>query len=56
MELLWQAGLPHNKYSLLGGLRLLLQMISYELSMGLALVGVILITGSLSVNDIVNHS
>ncbi|MDT3740992.1 MAG: NADH-quinone oxidoreductase subunit NuoH [Candidatus Kapabacteria bacterium] len=45
----------NNKYSLLGGLRSAAQMISYELSMGLALVGVILITGSLSVNDIVNH-
>lgn len=45
----------NNKYSLLGGLRSSAQMISYELSMGLALVGVVLISGSLSMNDIVNH-
>ncbi len=43
----------NNKYSLLGGLRSAAQMISYELSMGLAVVGIILVTGSLSLNDIV---
>jgi len=43
----------NNKYSLLGGLRSAAQMISYELSMGLSLIGVILIAGSLSLNDIV---
>jgi NADH-quinone oxidoreductase subunit H len=43
----------NNKYSLLGGLRSSAQMISYELSMGLALVSVILISGSLSLTDIV---
>ncbi len=45
----------NNKYSLFGGLRSSAQMISYELSMGLAVVGVILITGSLSLQDIVRH-
>lgn len=45
----------NNKYSLMGGLRSCAQMISYELSMGLAVVGVILITGSLSLNQIVIH-
>ncbi|GAB1370119.1 NADH-quinone oxidoreductase subunit NuoH [Candidatus Kapaibacterium sp.] len=45
----------NNKYSLLGGLRSSAQMISYELSMGLSLIGIVLITGSLSLNDIVNH-
>jgi len=45
----------NNKYSLFGGLRSSAQMISYELSMGLAVVGVVLITGSLSLQDIVVH-
>lgn len=45
----------NNKYSLLGGLRSSAQMISYELSIGLALIGIVLISGSLSLNDIVNH-
>jgi NADH-quinone oxidoreductase subunit H len=43
----------NNKYSLLGGLRSSAQMISYELSLGLSLVGVILITGSLSLQEMV---
>ncbi|RPI14889.1 MAG: NADH-quinone oxidoreductase subunit NuoH [Ignavibacteriae bacterium] len=45
----------NNKYSLFGGLRSSAQMISYELSMGLSVVGVILMTGSLSLQDIVLH-
>lgn len=45
----------NSKYSLFGGLRSSAQMISYELSMGLAVVGVVLITGSLSLQDIVMH-
>jgi NADH-quinone oxidoreductase subunit H len=45
----------NNKYSLFGGLRSSAQMISYELSMGLSVIGVILITGSLSLQDIVLH-
>ncbi len=43
----------NNKYSLMGGLRSAAQMISYELSMGLSLIGIILISGSFSLNDIV---
>jgi NADH-quinone oxidoreductase subunit H len=43
----------NNKYSLLGALRSSAQMISYELSMGLSLLGVILIAGSFSLTDIV---
>lgn len=39
----------NSKYSLLGGLRSAAQMISYELALGLSLVGVLLLAGSLSV-------
>jgi len=45
----------NNKYSLLGGLRSSAQMISYELGMGLAIVSVVLLTGSLTMHDIVEH-
>jgi NADH-quinone oxidoreductase subunit H len=43
----------NNKYSLLGGLRSSAQMISYELSQSLSVVGVLLLVGSLSLVDIV---
>jgi NADH-quinone oxidoreductase subunit H len=46
----WSSG---SKYSLLGGIRGSAQMISYELSMGLAIVPVVMLTGSFSLNDIV---
>jgi NADH-quinone oxidoreductase subunit H len=45
----------NSKYSLLGGLRSSAQMISYELSYGLALAGVLVIGNSLSLADIVNR-
>jgi NADH-quinone oxidoreductase subunit H len=45
----------NSKYSLLGGLRSSAQMISYELSYGLALAGVLLVGNSLSLTDLVNH-
>ncbi|WP_263380082.1 NADH-quinone oxidoreductase subunit NuoH [Granulicella paludicola] len=44
----------NNKYSLFGSLRSTAQVISYELALGLSLVGVILRAGSLSLRDIVN--
>jgi NADH-quinone oxidoreductase subunit H len=44
----------NNKYSLLGGLRASAQMISYEVSLGLSLVGVLILSGSLSLRDIVD--
>jgi NADH-quinone oxidoreductase subunit H len=44
----------NSKYSLLGGLRSSAQMISYELSYGLALASVILMANSLSLTEIVN--
>jgi NADH-quinone oxidoreductase subunit H len=43
----------NNKYSLFGSLRATAQMISYELALGLSLVGVVLRAGSLSLRDIV---
>ena len=43
----------HNKYSLLGGLRSAAQMVSYEVFMGLSLMGVVMLTGSFSLIDIV---
>lgn len=45
----------NSKYSLLGGLRSSAQMISYELSYGLAFAAVILIAGSLSLRTIVDN-
>lgn len=43
----------NNKYATLGGLRATAQMISYELALGLSFVGPILLTGSMSMMDIV---
>lgn len=43
----------NNKYSLLGGIRAAAQMVSYEVFMGLALIGVVMLTGSFSIGDIV---
>lgn len=45
----------NSKYSLLGGLRSSAQMISYELSYGMALASVIVMANSLSLTDIVNR-
>jgi NADH-quinone oxidoreductase subunit H len=42
-----------NKYALLGGLRASAQMISYEVFMGLSLMGVVLMAGSFNLKDIV---
>ncbi len=43
----------NNKYSLLGGLRASAQMLSYEVFMGLSLMGVVIIAGSFRLTDIV---
>jgi NADH-quinone oxidoreductase subunit H len=45
----------NSKYSLLGGLRSSAQMISYDLSYGLALASVIMLAGSLSLREIVTN-
>jgi len=43
----------NNKYATLGGLRATAQMISYELALGLAFVGPILLASSMGINDII---
>ncbi|MGK0500047.1 MAG: NADH-quinone oxidoreductase subunit H [Oceanicoccus sp.] len=43
----------NNKYALLGGLRSAAQMVSYEVFMGLSLMGVVMLTGSFSMREIV---
>ncbi|HYF95453.1 MAG TPA: NADH-quinone oxidoreductase subunit NuoH [Symbiobacteriaceae bacterium] len=43
-----------SKYTLLGSMRATAQMISYELAMGMSLIGVILMAGSVSLTEIVN--
>jgi NADH-quinone oxidoreductase subunit H len=42
----------NNKYSLLGALRASSQMISYEVAMGLAIIALVMTTGTLSLRDI----
>ncbi len=43
----------NSKYPLLGGLRSAAQLISYELSLGMSLLGVVMISGTLSLKEIV---
>jgi NADH-quinone oxidoreductase subunit H len=43
----------NNKFSLMGGLRAASQIISYELAMGIALIALLMVTGSLSLKTMV---
>ena len=45
----------NSKYSMLGGMRSSAQMISYELAMGLSLVALVVVTGTLNMNAIVDQ-
>jgi NADH-quinone oxidoreductase subunit H len=44
----------NNKYAMMGGLRSSAQMVSYEIALGLSIVGPILLAGSMSLGDIVD--
>ncbi len=48
----WASG---SKYSFLGAMRSAAQLISYELAAGLSLIGVVMMSGSMSLTDIVNQ-
>jgi NADH-quinone oxidoreductase subunit H len=48
----WSA---NNKYSILGGLRSSAQIISYEIPLGLSILGIVLMTGSLNLERIIWH-
>jgi NADH-quinone oxidoreductase subunit H len=48
----WSSG---SKYSFLGSMRAAAQLISYEVSQGLSIVGIVMMTGTLSLTEIVHY-
>jgi NADH-quinone oxidoreductase subunit H len=44
-----------NNYALLGGLRATAQMISYEIALGIAIVGIVMIYGTMDLQELVRH-
>ncbi|MEW6696212.1 MAG: NADH-quinone oxidoreductase subunit NuoH [Bacillota bacterium] len=52
--IVWMAGwASNNKYSLIGGMRVVAQMVSYEMPLILSIVGVIILTGTLNMSEII---
>src|SRR6185312_6263383 len=45
----------NNKYSFLGGIRSSAQMISYEIAMGLSVVPIFMVVGSLNLSDVISY-
>ena len=43
----------NNKYSLIGGMRTIAQIISYEIPLGFSMIGIVMLTGTLNLNQIV---
>lgn len=53
MSILMAGWASNNKYALIGGMRAVAQMVSYEIPMVFSLLGVVMLTGSLKMTDIV---
>lgn len=52
--IIWMSGwASNNKYSMIGGMRVVAQMVSYEMPLILSILGVIMLTGTLNMSEIV---